>query len=57
MMEFLGALAGMSIRSGILLDVNISRFVWKQIVGDTVNKEDLRFVDELFVKDIDRVLA
>jgi hypothetical protein len=57
MIEFLGALAGMSVRSGILLDINISRFVWKQIVGDEVAKEDIRFIDGLFVKDIENVLA
>lgn len=29
MFEFLGALMGMSFRSGILLDLNLSRFTWK----------------------------
>lgn len=57
MIDFLGALFGMSIRSGILLDLNISRFVWKQIAGDEVTKEDLRFIDDLYVKDLDNVLA
>jgi E3 ubiquitin-protein ligase HECTD3 len=57
MMEFLGALFGMSIRSGILLDLNISRFVWKQIAGDEVTMEDLRFIDDLYVKDLDNLLA
>jgi len=41
MLEFLGALIGMSFRSGILLDMNLSRFVWKQIAGDEVTKKDL----------------
>jgi hypothetical protein len=50
MMQFLGALMGMSFRSGILLDLNISRLTWKQIVGDEVAKDDLRFVDEHFVQ-------
>ena len=56
MLEFLGALMGMSFRSGILLDLNLSRFVWKQIVGKQVTIEDLKFVDELFVKDLENVL-
>ena len=56
MMEFLGALMGMSFRSGILLDVYLSRFVWKQIAGIEVTKADLKMVDELFVKNIDEVL-
>ena len=56
-MEFLGALMGMSIRSGILLDINISRFVWKQIVGDELTKEDVRFIDDLFYQDLETILA
>lgn len=50
MMQYLGALMGMSFRSGILLDLNISRFTWKQVVGEEVTKEDLRLIDEHFVK-------
>lgn len=56
MMQFLGALMGMSFRSGILLDLNISRLTWKQIVGDEVTKEDLRFVDEHCVRQIDEIV-
>lgn len=50
MMQYLGALMGMSFRSGILLDLNISRFTWKQVVGEEVTKEDLRLIDDHFVK-------
>lgn len=57
MMEFLGALMGMSFRSGILLDVSLSRFVWKQVAGIEVTKADLKFVDELFVNSIEDVVA
>jgi len=57
MMEFLGALMGMSIRSGILLDITISRFVWKQIVGEELTKEDVRFIDDLFYQDLETILA
>lgn len=56
MIEFLGALMGMSFRSGILLDLYISKFTWKQIVGDEVTKDDLRMIDDLFIKDLDRIL-
>jgi len=55
MMQFLGALMGMSFRSGILLDLNISRLVWKQIVGDEVTKDDLRDVDLIFVQELERI--
>lgn len=57
MIEFLGALMGMSFRSGILLDLNLSRFIWKQVAGRELTKEDLSFIDTLFVKDLDNVLA
>jgi hypothetical protein len=57
MIEFLGALMGMSFRSGILLDLNLSRFIWKQVAGRELVKEDLAFIDTLFVKDLDNVLA
>lgn len=56
MMEFLGALMGMSFRSGILLDINISRFVWKQIVGTPVTIDDLNLCDEMFVKNLFEIL-
>lgn len=45
MFEFLGALMGFSIRSGILLDLDISRFVWKQITDDEVTIADLELID------------
>jgi len=48
---------GMSFRSGILLDLNLSRFIWKQVAGRELTKEDLSFIDTLFVKDLDNVLA
>ena len=39
----------------ILLDINISRFVWKQIVGDELTKEDIRFIDALFYQDLETI--
>jgi len=55
MIQYLGALMGMSFRSGILLDLNISRFTWKQVVGEEVNKDDLRLVDDHFVRQLDEI--
>jgi len=43
---------GMSFRSGILLDINLSRFVWKQVVGCPVTLDDLNLVDEMLVKNL-----
>lgn len=57
MLEFLGALIGMSFRSGILLDMNLSRFVWKQIAGDEVTIIDLKVIDERCVNTIDEIVA
>lgn len=57
MLEFLGALMGFSIRSGILLDLDISRFVWKQITDDEVTIDDLELSDFQFVKDLKDILA
>ena len=46
---------GMSFRSGILLDLSISKFTWKQIVKEKLNRNDLRRVDLLFVKDLEKI--
>jgi len=48
---------GFSIRSGILLDLDISRFVWKQITDDEVTIDDLELSDFQFVKDLKDILA
>lgn len=56
MLEFLGALIGMSFRSGILLDMNLSKFVWKQIAGEEVNKADLHAMDGRCVNLIDEIV-
>lgn len=55
MMQYLGALMGMSFRSGILLDLNISRFTWKQIVGEELSKDDLKMIDDHFVRQVDEI--
>ena len=57
MLEFLGALMGMSFRSGILLDINLSRFIWKQIVGKPLAHKDLILIDEQFAKNLENILA
>ena len=45
MFEFHGTLIGFSIRSGIILDFDISRFVWKQITEKEVIIADLELID------------
>jgi hypothetical protein len=56
MLEFLGALMGMSFRSGILLDINISRFIWKQIVGKPLTRKDLILIDDQQARNLDDIL-
>jgi hypothetical protein len=56
MIEFFGALMGMSFRSGILLDLYIFKFTWKQVVEDGITKDNLRMIDECFLKYLDRIL-
>ena len=46
----------MSFRSGILIDVNISRFTWKQLVGDEITKDDIKMIDGKWVTDLDQIL-
>jgi len=56
MIEFFGALMGMSFRSGILLDLYIFKFTWNQVVEDGITKDNLRMIDECFLKYLDRIL-
>jgi len=37
MYEFLGALIGMCVRSGILMNLNLPGFIWKQLTEEEVN--------------------
>lgn len=57
MLEGLGALMGMSFRSGILLDIHLSRFIWKQIVGDQLALTDLKYIDGKYVQSLEEMLA
>jgi len=49
MYRFLGQLMGMSIRTGVLLTLDLPAFVWKPLVGALINREDLRAIDHSFV--------
>lgn len=49
MYEFLGALIGMSVRSGILLSLNLPSFVWKQLTNEEVTIRDLAAIDTMTV--------
>lgn len=49
MLEFLGVLIGMSVRSGILTTLNLPSFIWKQLTDETLTLNDLRGIDMMTV--------
>jgi hypothetical protein len=58
MLEFLGALIGMSVRSGILMSLNLPAFFWKQLTDEDVTLDDLAEIDQMTVSvlsDLQRV--
>eukprot|EP00347_Sterkiella_histriomuscorum_P020695 403336831 len=48
--EFLGILMGVCIRTGAHLNLDLPQFVWKQLVGQKLNHEDLIEIDIGFWK-------
>ena len=46
MIEFVGALFGMAIRSGNLLNLNLSPMVWKLLANEPITNEVLRADNE-----------
>lgn len=55
MYEFLGALIGMSVRSGILMSLNLPKFIWKQLTEETIIIEDLKLIDQMTVNILDEL--
>eukprot|EP01125_Pyxidicula_operculata_P006688 TRINITY_DN229_c1_g1_i2.p1 TRINITY_DN229_c1_g1~~TRINITY_DN229_c1_g1_i2.p1 ORF type:complete len:4506 (-),score=1363.41 TRINITY_DN229_c1_g1_i2:44-12730(-) len=49
MYRFLGQLMGMSIRTGVLLTLDLPSFFWKQLLGETPTIQDLEAIDISFV--------
>lgn len=49
MYEFLGALIGMCVRSGILMNLSLPGFVWKQLTDEELNLNDLEEIDKIAV--------
>ena len=44
--EFLGILMGLCIRTGVYLPVNLCSLVWKKIIGEKIEKNDILIFDE-----------
>ena len=57
MFEFIGRLMGMSLRAKLSLPFEFPSLVWKKIVGDTPNKEDLRAIDAITCSLLDSIMA
>lgn len=53
MLEFIGALIGMSVRSGILMGLNLPAFFWKQLTDEEVTLRDLKEIDSMTVSILD----
>lgn len=49
MLEFLGTLIGMSVRSGILMSLQLPTFFWKQLTEEDLTTEDLKEIDSMTV--------
>ena len=50
--EFIGALIGMSIRSGILIDLRLPAMFWKNLTEEKVTQNDLRAIDISLIQNI-----
>ena len=55
MLEFFGALLGMSFRLGHLLPLNMASTFWKQLMGDPVDRTDLKAIDTYCVQCLDDI--
>lgn len=53
---FLGVLMGVCIRTGAKMILDLPRMVWKQLVGQKINMDDIAEVETSFVKTISQVL-
>ena len=56
MYEFLGCMIGMSFRMGHLLAINLSSLFWKQLLGDPVDRADLKAIDSYCVQCLDDIV-
>ena len=51
--EFLGFLMGICIRTGVYLPINLCSLVWKKIIGEKINLNDIKNFDEGLYKMIE----
>ncbi len=53
MYEFVGSLFGMSVRSGILLNLDFAPIFWKTLTKEPLKINDIRDVDLKFVQNLE----
>lgn len=51
--NFIGALFGMSIRSGILMNMNLASLFWKRLTADNLSVKDIEKIDQVFVQNLE----
>ncbi len=56
MYGFLGCMIGMSFRMGHVLAVNLTSLFWKQLLGDPVDRSDLKAIDSYCVQCLDDIV-
>ena len=55
MYKFLGALIGLAVRAGHVIDIKFPAIIWKQFMDEKVSKTDLRSTDEYAVESISKL--
>lgn len=53
MYEFVGSLFGMSLRSGILLNLNLAPIFWKTLTDEPLKVNDIKDIDIKFIQNLD----
>lgn len=53
MYEFVGSLFGMSVRSGILLNLDLAPIFWKTLTKESLSISDIKDVDLKFVQNLE----
>ena len=55
MLEFLGALIGLCLRLNLLMPLKLTSMFWKQLIGDVVNRIDLKQMDAYCVECLEEI--
>jgi hypothetical protein len=50
---FIGCMFAMCVRSGILMNLNLTKTFWKRLTGETVTEDDIRSIDNTFMNNLE----